>query len=150
PLVVEAGVELIAPSGLTLPGLDLPTSGWNPNGATPIDLTVRAASDINVSGTISDGFGSDPTQPTLLQGASSSIRLVSGADLHSANPFAATAATGTLTIGPNAVVRTGTGDINLVAGQNIVIADEHSGAYTAGTPAIDGILVPIVNELMSF
>ncbi|MDB6102111.1 MAG: hemagglutinin-related protein [Gammaproteobacteria bacterium] len=189
PLFAEAGVELIAPGALTLqsgdlssPALDL--SSWRftgtHNDVTPIDLTVRAGGDINVANTLTDGFADavvgGKLQPTLLAGASSSIRLVSGADLSSANPLVALAGTGTLTIGTNtgtsAVVRTGTGDIDLIAGHNIVIGGPGSGAYTAGTPAIapggndpnlypnmpspvgtaqgNGVAIPKTNLLMSF
>jgi filamentous hemagglutinin family protein len=143
PLLVEAGVELIAPGALTLqsgdgssPALDL--SGWRFNGA-PVDLTVRAGGDITVANTLTDGFVDavvgNTLQPTLLGGASSSIRLVAGADFSSANPLAVSSGIGTLTIGPNAVVRTGTGDLDLIAGRDIVIGGAKSGAYTAGTPA---------------
>ena len=156
PLMVEAGVEIVAPGTLTLqsddgvsPALDLSPAGanWRFNGApgttpAPIDLTIRAAGDITVANTITDGFADmrvgNATQPTLLAGPSSSIRLVAGADLTSANPLAAMAAggAGTLTIASGAVVRTGTGDVDLVAANNIVLGGAGAGAYTAGTPAI--------------
>jgi filamentous hemagglutinin family protein len=149
PVVVEAGVEIIAPGALTLPasGLDLSANGlnWHFNGA-PVDLTVRAAGGIEVAGTISDGFydqvvGDDGTgvlQPTLLAGPSASMRLVAGADLSSANPVAVVAAGPglDLTIDPGVVVRTGTGNINLAAAGNITLLGAGSGAYTAGVPAI--------------
>ena len=174
PLLVEPGVELVAPGALTLPGLDLSTPGWRfNNGVAPIDLTVRAGGDVTVANTLSDGFGGTQAQPTLLPGLSSSMRLVSGADLTSANPLAVTQGAGTLTIGAGAVVRTGTGDIDLVAGQNVVIGGSGSGAYTAGIPAIapggtaanpypvpsgvgtvdagaDGLLITGSDQLMSF
>jgi filamentous hemagglutinin family protein len=160
-LNVEAGVEIVAPGVLTLPtaGLDLSAYGIaNNNGLTgqPVDLTIRAAGSIQVPGTLSDGFleqstadGNDDNaynQPTLLSGPSSSIRLVAGADLTSANPLAVLVnAVADLTIGQaaahgvsaeTALVRTGTGDVDLVASRDIVIAAAGSGGYTAGTPAI--------------
>jgi filamentous hemagglutinin family protein len=151
PLVVEPGVEIIASSGpLTLasadgvsPALDLST--WRYSGA-PVDFTVRASGDITVANTLTDGFidaqVGNGTQSVLLPGASASIRLVAGADLASADPLRAVAGGGgTLTIGvagasTNTYVRTGTGDVDLVAAQDIVIANAGSGAYTAGTPAV--------------
>ncbi len=181
PLMVEPGVELIAPGALVLqsadgvsPSLDLST--WRFNGA-PVDLTIRAAGDVTIANSLTDGFADATvgtlTEPTLLAGPSSSIRLVAGADLSSADPLAtATGATGSLTINPGAVVRTGTGNLDLVAAQNIVIGGEGAGAYTAGAPAVapggtqanpypdvpsalgtasaDGVLVPLTNVLMSF
>jgi filamentous hemagglutinin family protein len=142
PVLVEAGVEIVAPGNLVLPALNLASSGldWHYNGE-PVDLTVRAAGNLEVSGTISDGFGSTQVgtlvQPTLLAGASASIRLVAGADLSSANPLGTTAGgAGNLTIDADKVVRTGTGDIDLVAAGDIVVNGAGSGAYTAGTPAV--------------
>jgi filamentous hemagglutinin len=182
-LAVEPGVEIVAPGVLVLqsadtvsPSLDL--SSWRFNGA-PVDLTVRAAGDITVANTLTDGFASvavgNTVQPTLLAGPSSSIRLVAGADLSSADPFAVTSlGTGTLTFGAGALVRTGTGDIDLIAAQDVVIGGPGAGAYTAGVPAIapggtqsnpypnipstlgtwqtdaNGVLVPRTNLLMSF
>jgi filamentous hemagglutinin family protein len=150
PLMIEPGVELIAPGSLTLqsangvsPALDL--SSWRFNGA-PVDLTIRAAGDIVVANSISDGFSNtrvgNKIQPTLLPGPSSSIRLIAGADFSSANPLEVIAGgSGTLTMGSAqsttaAVVRTGTGDIDLIAAQDIVVANPGSGAYTAGTPVV--------------
>jgi hypothetical protein len=152
PLSIEAGVEIIAPGSLTLPssGLDLSASGmnWQFNGS-PVDLTVRAAGKVEVAGTISDGIltqfvgddGLGANTLTLAPGASASIRLVAGADLGSANPLTVVADRGgtmplDLTLDPGVVVRTGTGDIDLVAARNIVLAGAGSGAYTAGVPAI--------------
>ena len=88
----------------------------------PVDLTIRAAGGIEVAGTVSDGFNSQVVgdnggtyQPTLLSGPSSSIRLIAGADLSSANPLAVVAdPNGTsaldLTLDPGVLVRTGTGN----------------------------------------
>jgi filamentous hemagglutinin len=151
PLMIEPGVELIAPGSLTLqsadgvsPSLDL--SSWRFNGA-PVDLTIRAAGDLLVANTVSDGFASatlhNLTQPILLPGPSSSIHLVAGADLTSANPLEVIAGgNGSLTLGSTvsgsatAVVRTGTGSIDLIAAKDIVIGNPGSGAYTAGIPAV--------------
>jgi filamentous hemagglutinin len=182
PLSVNAGVEVIAPGALVLqsadgssPALDL--SSWRSNTGAPIDLTLRAVGDITVNNTVTDGFTDarlhGVTQPTLLPGASASIRLAAGADLSSADPLAVnTLGAGTLTFGPNAVVRTGTGNIDLAAAGNILLAGAGSGAYTAGVPAVapggtaanpyalvptalgkalpEGVLIPGSDLLMSF
>jgi filamentous hemagglutinin family protein len=180
PLHVVPGVELLAPGTLTLqsadsssPALDLST--WRFDGA-PVDFTVRAVGDITVANTLTDGFATalagSQMQPTLLNGASSSIRLIAGADLSSANPLASVTGSGTLTIGSGAVVRTGTGDIDLIAGRDIVIGGPGAGAYTAGVPTVapggtetnpysavpaevgtalpNGVLIPGTSLLMSF
>ena len=148
-LVIEPGVELIAPGSITLqsgdavsPALDLST--WRFKGM-PVDLTVRAAGDILIANTVSDGVASqfvgNSVQPTLMSGASASIHLVAGADLASANPLQViNGGAGTLTVGSvggtPAQVRTGTGNIDLVAAKDVVIGNQGSGAYTAGVPAI--------------
>jgi filamentous hemagglutinin len=156
PLLVEAGVEIVSPSPLKLiiPALDLSSntssSGMNLFNGHAGDLTIRAAGGIEVAGTVSDGFytqtvgddGVGVLQPTLLPGPSASIRLVAGADLTSANPLsvisgrAGAAAPPDLIIDSGAVVRTGTGDIDLIAAGNIKLLGVGSGAYTAGVPAI--------------
>jgi hypothetical protein len=144
-LVIEPGAEVIASGDLLLPGLDLaPTangSNWRfgPN-ATPADLTVRAAGTIEVSGTLTDGFDQQvvgsKAVPVLLASSSSSIRLVAGADLTGANPLDVNAnRSGDLNIDPGAVVRTGTGELDLVAAGSISVGTG-GGAYTAGTIAI--------------
>jgi filamentous hemagglutinin len=151
PLMVEPGVELIAPGALTLQSVDgvspaLDLSSWRFN-AAPVDLTIRASGNLMVANTVSDGFASarlrNLSQPILLAGPSSSIHLVAGADLTSANPLEVIAGgMGTLTLGSTvpgsatAVVRTGTGSIDLIAAKDIVIGNPGSGAYTAGTPAV--------------
>jgi filamentous hemagglutinin len=142
PLLVEAGVELVAPGNLLLPALDLSTAGsnWRFNNA-PVDLTIRAAGSIEVANTLTDGFENvtvgGTSQLALLPGLSSSFRLVAGADLTSANPLAVVAgADANLKIDAGAVVRTGTGDIDLIAARDIVIGGAGAGAYTAGIPAI--------------
>jgi filamentous hemagglutinin family protein len=143
PLTIEPGVEIIADGALNLPALDLaPTAtgtNWRFNGA-PADLTIRAAGDISVPNTISDGFDTATVagvaQPILMSQASSSIRLVAGADLSSANPLdVVTGGSGSLALGPGALVRTGTGDLDLVAAKDIDLG-LGAGAYTAGTVAI--------------
>ncbi len=143
PLMIEPGVEIIAQGSLNLPALDLaPTatgSNWRFNGV-PADLTIRAAGDISVSHSISDGFDTatlaGAQQPILMTQASSSIRLVAGADFSSANPLDVIAGgSGTIAVGPGALIRTGTGDLDLVAAKDVVMGSG-AGAYTAGTVAI--------------
>ena len=104
-------------------------------------LTLRAGGNLAILGNISDGFSSATNSGVLQNTASWDLRLVSGADLTSAStltlkPLAALAAgSGTLTIGSNAsgnVVRTGTGDLDIVAGRDLLLAHNTSAIYTAG------------------
>jgi filamentous hemagglutinin len=94
----------------------------------PIDLTVRAAGSIDLGQSISDGISGT----TLSSTASSSLRFVAGADLSSANPLATIAGSNqSLTLESGTQVRTGTGDIDLVASGDIDI-DPNASAYTLG------------------
>ncbi len=111
---------------------------------TPIDLTVLASGSITINGTISDGFTDGVTGVTLAPQSyqSSTLRFVAGANLQSADPLATVAAGtgGSLilgqTLGQNGqsgpvLVRTGTGDIDLVASNDVEL-ENGSSAYTTG------------------
>jgi len=151
PLSVEAGVELQdanAAQTLNFQSYDLSQFSANGPGASEVvNLTVRAAGSIEISGAISDGFIDDANTGiiALSSAPSGSLSFVAGADLSSANPLAALAnSTANLLlmtssvkpdgttdgVGP-AVVRTGTGDINLVAAGNLVF-QKGTSAYTGG------------------
>jgi filamentous hemagglutinin len=161
PLSVQAGVELqdSQVETLTLQGLtDLSTYSdpayyFSAQSPQIINVSVRAAGSLNINGTFSDGFITDPTGNSDLMALSSlpsaSFSFVAGADTNSANPLSVVrgsaanltllsstrAANGSTDgVGPS-VVRTGTGDINLAAAGNVVFAAGTGGAaavYTAG------------------
>jgi filamentous hemagglutinin len=161
PLSVQAGVELQDANveTLTLQGLtDLsmysdPASAGSSQAPQVINVSVRAAGSLNINGTFSDGFITDPTGNSnllaLSNQPSASFSFVAGADLSSANALSvvrgrssdltlmsSTRASDGSTdgIGPS-VVRTGTGDINLAAAGNVVFAAASGGSaavYTAG------------------
>jgi filamentous hemagglutinin len=161
PLSVQAGVELRDPTveTLILQGLtDLSTysdPAYYGLSQAPqiINVSVRAAGSININGTFSDGFITDPTGNSNLLALSTlpsaSFSFVAGADTSSANPLSVIkggaanltllsstqAADGSTDgVGPS-VVRTGTGDINLAAAGNVVFAAGSGGGaavYTAG------------------
>lgn len=104
----------------------------------PGTLTINAGGNLTLNNSVSDGFkdGSlyfDSAHVTdmLQTGASWSYQLTAGADLGSADTVA-TAAAKDLNIGSGVTVRTGTGDIELGAGGNIVLADQTSTVYNAG------------------
>ena len=132
-LRVEAGVELRRDGDLTLNALNLSPTGspWRFDDS-PIALTVRASGSINVAGTISDGFNTTPVATTLLAGDSATLRFAAGANLASARPDAVVrGAPGSLTLAPNASIRTGTGDVR-VAAANDVNFGAGSRIYTGG------------------
>jgi filamentous hemagglutinin family protein len=182
PPLIEVGVELqdsvdVDPTQpLMVPGIDLSfySTGQATGQNQVVNLNVRAVGSIAVTGTITDGFVSDPTGNTtrlaLSNTPSASLSIVAGADLSSANPLSTLrTSTASLTllssdtpndgstdlIGPT-VVRTGTGDINLAAAGNIVFASGAGGGaavYTGGV-APANVTGPIAldadNELMNF
>jgi filamentous hemagglutinin len=142
-VVLEPGVVVQAQNDLTVSqSLDLYALQQSGQLGAPIDLTVQAKGNITINGSISDGvsaggaFSSTP---------SSSLRFVAGADLNSANPLAVVAKGAAnpgadLTLTSGAFVRTGTGDINLVA-SNDVIVNAGASAYTMGIPGADPVTI---------
>jgi filamentous hemagglutinin family protein len=154
PVVIEPGVVIDAPGDLTLSqALDLYSLALG----APIDLTVRSSGSLTINGMISDGLLNGKTVPaaptptpgtTLPPYVTSTLRFVAGADLNSANPLA-TVAGGNANLTLNSVVTTGTGDIDLVAANDVMV-NPGGGAYTtgaAGSPSVKlrlgGTQVPI-------
>jgi filamentous hemagglutinin family protein len=136
PVQVQVAVELQdanANDALSLSGV-LDLSQYSTQGQV-VNVALRAAGSLTLNGTISDGFtsGSSTALTNMLAG---SLSFVAGADLSSANLSSVLLnSTAALTLGPQAIVRTGTGDITLAAAGDIVFqSDSESGAsvYTAG------------------
>ncbi len=166
PMQLRAAVDLESNGDLTFAGtgpnagIDLTDASARIDGQ-PIDLTVRASGSITVATTISDGFqtvssvlnGHSQNELELLDDyKSASLRFVAGANPNNPNPLAyvsgsnATLQVGTNTTGaPNGIVRTGTGEIDLVSSGNIcfsaqcAVNGQASGeVYTAGLPGVPG------------
>ena len=125
-----------------LPGIDIVNSAnlnWNISTnlsvATPGLLSIRSAADLAINQNLSDGFLAGSGKLVLETNTPSwSYNLIAGADLTSANLSSINAdqTTGTITIGSNTSVRTGTGNIVMAAADNIVLTDWTSTIYTAG------------------
>lgn len=105
-------------------------------------LVIKATGDFNVEKSLSDGFknvtftysGGSATIVDKLQGGESwSYHLVAGADKTSAD-INATGTTGTMKLSSGAVIRTGSGDMQVVAGKDIKFTDGSSSIYNAGRP----------------
>ncbi|HAN54709.1 MAG TPA: hypothetical protein DCQ77_00220, partial [Betaproteobacteria bacterium] len=117
-------------------------------------FTLRAAGDLNLNGSLSDGFSSAATTATLGSGASAGYRLVSGADLSAANPLANQALNalasdkGNVNLASGKLIRTGTGNIALAAGRNLALGDTKSVIYTAGetADAVSGFVAPAASN----
>jgi filamentous hemagglutinin len=178
-LQVRAAIDLEQTGDLTLtsaPNLGILGSPdlWRFNGQ-PVDLTVRATGSITVATTISDGFqtvlnGSHGSSLELYAPADGSIydaaslRFVAGADQSSPNPLAVvdnsdqTLQIGTSTNGtPNGIIRTGTGEIDLVASGNICFTAQCNATgvtsgevYTAGLPGAPSAPVPLSTSVFNF
>jgi filamentous hemagglutinin family protein len=139
-LALRPAVQVLSQGDVTLGALDL-TSWRFGSDQQPVDLVLRSAGALTVSGVVSDGFRNvSGLRPylDLLAGPSSDITLVAGANLGAADPLATANAAADLTFSPGAIVRTGTGDIQLAAAEDIVFGNRAS-VYTggiAGAPTI--------------
>ena len=155
-LQLRPGVELDSNGNL---GLNNSLNLYNWSGgatAAPLILTLRAQGDLNIftqapattAQSLSDGFDS---AGKLAGGASASYRLVAGADVGSADPLATVAGSGSFTLGAGSAkttgfggassvtyafkqIRTGTGNIDIAAGSDVVFGNQQSVVYTAGVP----------------
>jgi hypothetical protein len=165
------GIELRSSGDMTLmktstsanPGIDLHNLRYGGEAAV---LTLRAAGNLTINGSLSDGF-SDPVAvkandpvtgarngsvyalaAQLPAGSRSwSLRLVGGADLGGSDPLALRSSvpggTGSIIFNDShldqklypipSVVRTGTGDLDVVAAADISLLSQF-GIYTAGAP----------------
>ena len=138
-------------SNPTLRGWDLSSWRFGPIGnQQPINLTLRSEGNLFINGSISDGFikpvegsqrwGMSMPNWKLGSGASADITLIAGADLKSANTLAtkqlvgdfvldfsnrtadsSTNAPVTINDMPVALVRTGTGNIKVAAGRDVIL-----------------------------
>ncbi len=147
----------------------------------PGNLTLRAAGSLVFNGALSDGFASAAYDAPLLAAGnrSTSYRLVAGADLAAADfrrvqPLASlTPGTGSILIGQTGsgvgtpgdtaqtkdfvkdhfqVIRTGTGDITLAAGRDVLLLNQFATVYTAGTAVADPTLggtfdLPVLDQV---
>jgi filamentous hemagglutinin len=134
---LHAGEELRSNGNLLVAG-PLNLLGYRPGGETGV-LTLRAAGDLTIAGSISDGVQLASSYPELLPardtvqvGESWSYRLVAGADPSSAGLLSTVAGRGDVTVASGAMVRTGTGDIEVAAGRDVRLADTTAAIYTVG------------------
>ncbi len=154
-LRLVAGLEVFAPNDLRL-AADWNLFNWSVAGQ-PGTLTLRAAGNLLLDRSISDGF----TTPTTFALAapsdareSWSYRLVGGADLGSARATGLLAfadlspdsgdvrlAAGRISTNPMSAsdvrsIRTGTGDIEIVAARDFELGNSASVVYTAGVASV--------------
>ncbi|CAD5371269.1 hypothetical protein RA210_U150001 [Rubrivivax sp. A210] len=154
---LRAGVEVQAAGNLNV-AADWALNADRPGGDAGF-LTLRAAGNLSVNGSISDGFASAATTAALNDNARSwSLRLAAGADLAAAHPLATrdfsagAAETGNLNIAAGRLLRTGAGSITLAAGRDIVFGAGNANtapglAYVAGRKTAD--LAPVLTSLFA-
>jgi hypothetical protein len=131
------GVEIRRDGDLALnEALDLSQLRFGPRGEAGV-LTLRASGDVTMNANLVDGanrftddYGNKFTVPR--QDESWTYRIVAGADAGSADPLAVVEGMGDVTIGSGVTVHTGTGDIDIVAGRDLVMRDSQSAIYTLG------------------
>lgn len=133
---LRAGVEVQSAGNLTL------NSDWALNADRPGGdagfLTLRAAGDLLLNGSLSDGFTTTTAAGVLNDNVRSwSLRLAAGADLLAADPLQVQtgAAGGDITVAGNRLVRTGAGSIELAAARDVIFASGTTAgglAYVAG------------------
>lgn len=147
-LAVTPGIEVRSSTDLTVcvneSALDRGARGWDLNpwrfGGQAGALSLRAAGSLVIQGAISDGFVKGQSRDAMPNWAldadaqSWSMRLVGGAALGAANPLAVvpTVGSGDVRFGfaraaqddtdpPVALVRTGTGRIDVAAGRDVIL-----------------------------
>ena len=135
---LKAGVELSSEGDITLgTGLDLQTLRF---GAEAGGLSLRAKQSINLNASLQDGFDVLGNVHALQRGESWSFNLVSGADLNAAsvnsislNAVQASAdiIQANITLANNALLRTGSGDINVLSAGDITMGT-NAAIYTGG------------------
>lgn len=146
---VRAGVEVRSTGNLTVSSdLDLHGSAWRVNGV-PVNLTLLAAGNLLLKGSLSDGFSTATPTGALSAGDSASLRLVAGADLAATGPLSTqllsapkiAAGSGNFVLAPGKLVRTGNGSIDVAAAGDIRLGysytsaadvDNNAGDYNAG------------------
>lgn len=137
PLVQSDGTVLSASVPIDLSGLHFAGTAIAPG-----TLTLRSGGDLTVAGVITDGFvtssGGFSQAQLASDGGQWSTRLIAGADLAAADPMTVSHDTsrGSLILAPGALVRTGTGNIDLAAAGDIqfqgIDANTQAAVYTAG------------------
>jgi len=145
---VTPGIEIVSDNDLTL-AADWDLAGWRFNGEPGI-LTLRAGANLKINQDLTDGFRDEdfvvdvdtnstfPLTGVPQQDDSWSYRLVAGADYTSSDPLSvvkenvADNTSGNIKINSGVKVRTGTGDIDIVASNDLELLGKDSVIYTAG------------------
>ncbi len=112
-------------------------------GSDPGALVLRAGGNINVNQLLTDGMtgtatGTAPTLRPLAAGESWRLQLTAGADRAAADASTTAEATGNVVVGANGAIRTGTGRIDVAAGNDITLAAQTAVIFSAGVADVAG------------
>lgn len=146
-----AGVEVASAGDLTVAApWDL--VDWRYAGSAGV-LTLRAANDVRLSASVTDGVrqrsldGVVPPRDVVDDAESWSIRLAAGAG-PGGGPLDVRRGSGSVIVADGAVVRTGTGRIDLSAGADLVLSGSTSAVYTVGANRGTGELDPLDVDIL--
>lgn len=142
---LRAGTEVQSSADLTIGG-DWNLYSESRTGDEPGILTLQAANNLILNGSISDGFTTTLSDSQIGTGDSWSYRLIAGMDFSSADLLSTNAGVGNINFNsPTSVrsIRTGTGDIDIAAGGDLIMG-ANSVIYTAGkqAPVLEGFALP--------
>jgi filamentous hemagglutinin len=150
-----AGIEVFNSGDITV-SEEVDFYQWQLVSADAVDegsFTLRAGNNLHINASISDAVNIElinsftfAEAPVIKNGESWNYRLVSGADLNSANLMATnhddSSDTGNLTLAANVAVRTGKGNIDIASGGDLVLAEQTSVIYTVGQGNGVGRFIP--------
>ena len=147
-LSLRPGVEVRASGNLAMTADYVLPSSAQRNGQAPMTLTLRAAGNLLITQTISDGFSNASAAAVVQPGPSASLRLIGGADLAAADPRSVLqSSSGDVIIGrpaaapaalsapaPDVLVRTSTGRVEVAAARDVQLLNDGVRIYTTGLP----------------
>ncbi len=132
-VVVRPYADITAEGSVLLPSMDFST--WRFDGQ-PADISIRSTGSLTVAGILSDGFDRSSGFLDVQTGPSARISLIAGANLQSASATAVLVGSAAdLDLNAAAVVRTGTGGLQLSAARDIVFA-KGASIYTGGVQGV--------------
>ena len=125
-----AGLDIRSKGDLTID-----SAGWNlvdwRYGERAGELSLTALGNINIRGKLSDGFKDDANGIDLSAVSGSSVAIKD--KLQSGRSWGFHLDAGkNVTVGANSFIRTGTGNIDITAGEDLVLTNASSAIYTAG------------------
>ena len=140
---LRAELELWSTGSLTVADTWNLQDLYSAAGLPPVMVTLRAGGNLNINGSISDGFASadrNTSKPVeVLAGPAASLRLVAGADLLAADVLKTQKnKEADLTVASGKLVRTTDGSIEMAASRDIVLARTGTASAVQGVVYVAG------------